>query len=113
MASEPDGIPNKGGRPKGSLDGGRQWLARVAHQHAQDAIATLAEVMQSKEAPPAARIKAAAEILDRAHGKPATAQEEHEPDRKVVVNVYGGLPDDGAQHNPDPAASGASEDLER
>jgi hypothetical protein len=72
MADGRGGAREGAGRPKGAADGNKRWLARIAHQHAENAIATLVEVMQSKDAPAAARIRAAAELLDRAHGKAPT-----------------------------------------
>lgn len=42
----------------------------LARAHTEAAIDTLAEIMQDQEAPAAARISAAAEILSRGHGRP-------------------------------------------
>jgi hypothetical protein len=57
-------VLNPTGRPKKDLD-----LAACAQQHAKEAIATLVEVMQDKEASPPARVSAASEILDRGFGR--------------------------------------------
>lgn len=56
---------NPSGRPK--VIGEIRDLARA---HTVDALETLLAVMSSKEAPPAARVSAAAHILDRGYGKP-------------------------------------------
>ncbi len=56
---------NPGGRPK--VLGEVRELARV---HTEDALATLATIMKNEAAPPAARVSAAAHILDRGYGKP-------------------------------------------
>ena len=56
---------NPGGRPK--VVGKIRTLARA---HTTTAISTLAEVMRSKKAPPAARVAAASVLLDRGYGKP-------------------------------------------
>ena len=57
---------NPGGRPK--VIGEVRELAR---EHTQDAIDTLARIMKSTKAPPAARVAAANSLLDRGYGKPA------------------------------------------
>jgi hypothetical protein len=57
---------NPGGRPK------TVGIVRdLAGKHTKGAIETLAEVMNDKQAPPAARVAAANGLLDRAHGKPS------------------------------------------
>lgn len=56
--------PNPSGRPKKDLD-----LAREAQKHAMLAIKTLADVCGNEEAPPASRISAASELLDRGYGR--------------------------------------------
>lgn len=56
---------NPGGRPK--VVGEIRDLAR---DHTRTAFATLLTVCRNKEAPPAARVAAAAHILDRGYGKP-------------------------------------------
>ena len=64
---------NPGGRPKKNLD-----LAALAQKHAEKAVLTLAEVMMNEEAPPSARVSAAAEILDRGFGRaPASLDVNH------------------------------------
>lgn len=56
---------NPGGRPKGHGN-----VRELAQQHTEEAISTLVEIMQDKEAPPAARTAASTAILDRAWGRP-------------------------------------------
>jgi len=61
-------------------------VEELARQHTEAAIHKLAEVCRDKKAPPAARIAAAAAILDRAWGK-AQQPVEHsgEVSRRYVV----------------------------
>jgi hypothetical protein len=61
---------NPGGRPKDDLG-----LKELARARTEEALATLVEVMQSTDAPPAARVTAACAILDRGHGKPVQMTE--------------------------------------
>ena len=42
----------------------------MARSHTETAVRTLAGVMQQKDAPPSARVSAAAALLDRGWGKP-------------------------------------------
>jgi Family of unknown function (DUF5681) len=55
---------NPGGRPRELRD-----VIELARSHSADAIATLAKIMRNEQAPPAARLGAAA-ALDRGYGKP-------------------------------------------
>jgi hypothetical protein len=57
---------NPGGRPK--TVGIVQDLAR---QHTANALEVLLVIMNDPDAPAAARVSAAAQLLDRGHGKPA------------------------------------------
>jgi hypothetical protein len=56
---------NPGGRPRELRD-----VIELARSHSADAIATLAKIMRNEQAPPAARLGAAAALLDRGYGKP-------------------------------------------
>lgn len=56
---------NPGGRPRVIAD-----LQKLAQSHTEEAVETLVSVMKAKSAPPAARVAAAAHILDRGYGKP-------------------------------------------
>lgn len=64
---------NPGGRPKADHN-----LRELARLHTEAALQTLVTVMSDTEAPPSARARAAAEILDRGHGKPTQYIEELE-----------------------------------
>jgi hypothetical protein len=46
-------------------------IRSLARGHTEGALATLASIMHSAEAPPAARVAAANALLDRGWGKPA------------------------------------------
>ena len=61
---------NPGGRPKDDLG-----LKELARAYTKEALDTLIEVMQDKEAPHAARLTASCAILDRGHGKPVQMTE--------------------------------------
>jgi len=56
---------NPGGRPKVLAE-----VRDLARLHTEDALSTLANIMKNEDAPPAARVSAAAHILDRGYGKP-------------------------------------------
>jgi hypothetical protein len=62
--------PNAGGRPREVAD-----IRELAKQHSPRAIAVLAEIMDSKDSPPAARTAAATALLDRAFGRPPASIE--------------------------------------
>lgn len=59
------------GRPKGALNKATRPLRVLASQHSPEAIATLVGIMGDTTVPPAARVSAARELLDRAHGRPS------------------------------------------
>lgn len=61
---------NPGGRPKDE-----SGLRELARARTNDALATLAEIMVNKDAPPAARVSAACALLDRGYGKPTQTTE--------------------------------------
>jgi hypothetical protein len=61
---------NPGGRPK--IIGAIQELAR---QHTETALQALVDIVKDEKSPPAARVAAAAHILDRAYGKPPSSIE--------------------------------------
>jgi hypothetical protein len=60
--------PNPGGRPRQTGD-----VRELAKKYTAEAVETLAKIMRSEEAPPAARTAAASALLDRAYGRPAQA----------------------------------------
>jgi hypothetical protein len=58
-----------GGRTKGTPNKVLVDVKAAAQLHATDAIAALASIMRNGEMPPAARVSAAKELLDRGYGK--------------------------------------------
>jgi hypothetical protein len=60
--------PNPGGRPKEVGD-----VRELAKKYTAEAVETLAKIMGSEDAPPAARTAAAVALLDRGYGRPAQA----------------------------------------
>ena len=60
--------PNPGGRP--AVMGN---LREAAREYSQEALETLASVMRDPEAPPAARVASARELLDRGFGRAVQA----------------------------------------
>lgn len=50
-------------------------IKSLARSHSRTAIATLAGIMRQKTAPPAARVMACKEILERGYGKAEVSQE--------------------------------------
>lgn len=65
MTFQPGQSGNPGGRPK--VDHKVRDLAR---SFGEDAVRTLAAIMNDREAPPPARVSAAIHLLDRGFGKP-------------------------------------------
>ncbi len=91
--------PNSGGarpgagRPKGSVSETRKaeikaeaQLKDLARQHTAEAVTTLVSLMQSTSTPPAARVAAIKEILDRGHGK-ATQVVAGDPDSPLIAEI--------------------------
>lgn len=64
------GSPKVGGRVKGTPNKATRDVRALAGQYTDEAIKTLAHIMQHGETEPG-RIAAARELLDRAHGKAA------------------------------------------
>ena len=61
---------NPGGRPKDALG-----LRELAQERSVEALAALADIMNDKVSPPAARVSAAIAILDRGYGRPNQTQQ--------------------------------------
>jgi hypothetical protein len=59
-----------GGRQKGTLNKATADVKVAASAYTASAISTLASIMQDPEEASPARVAAAKELLDRAHGKP-------------------------------------------
>lgn len=58
-----------GGRKAGTPNKATADVKALAQAHTADAIGALVSIMGDKEKPPAARVMAARELLDRGHGK--------------------------------------------
>lgn len=58
------------GRKPGAVSKAKRRLAEMAKDHAEAALATLAEIMRDGKAPHSARVSACNAILDRGYGKP-------------------------------------------
>lgn len=65
---------NPSGRPKIVMADGRS-LRDLAREHTVAAVETLVRIMTDDEAPPAAQVQAASNILDRGWGKASQAVE--------------------------------------
>lgn len=80
------------GRKPGSINKATADLKGMARQYSVQALTILTELMQDPETPPAARIQAAREVLDRGYGKPTQAVEvsgEIQPvDRAELDRIY-------------------------
>lgn len=68
MPFEPGKSGNPGGRAKVKLPDGRT-LTDLARELTVDAVETLAEIMRDSTAPPAARVAASTQILNRGWGQ--------------------------------------------
>ena len=66
MPFQPGQSGNPSGRPKENAR-----VKELARQHTEQAIATLAMVMNDESAKPGERVSAASALLDRGYGKPA------------------------------------------
>lgn len=84
--------PNTGGarkgagRPKGAVNKVTQDVREMAQKYGPSALATLAEIMTSEEAPESARVAASRELLDRAYGKSAQSiQHSGKIDQPLVI----------------------------
>ncbi|QEK93993.1 hypothetical protein E2544_20140 [Achromobacter insolitus] len=84
MAGKPKGLPKTGGRTKGTPNRATADIKALAQVHAVDAVATLAEIMKGDDYPPAARVAAARELMDRGFGK-ATQPIAGDPDLPPVA----------------------------
>jgi hypothetical protein len=68
--ARPKGLPKTGGRKAGTPNKATGEIRALAQEYTEAAVRVLAEIMVSKDAPPAARVSAASALLDRGHGKP-------------------------------------------
>lgn len=74
MANGHGGARPGAGRKPGAVSAAKKEIAAEAKEHAEAALATLAEIMADSEAPHSARVSAANAILDRGYGKPHQSQ---------------------------------------
>ena len=59
----------RGGRGKGTPNKATKDIKAIAQPYGAEAVTTLVAIMRSAEQPPAARVAAAKEVLDRGFGK--------------------------------------------
>ncbi|MBO9331855.1 hypothetical protein GHR37_22160 [Achromobacter xylosoxidans] len=73
----------RGGRKKGVPNKATAEIKALAQQYGPDAIATLVSIMKATKQPPAARVAAAKELLDRAYGKSVQPIEGGDPEKPI------------------------------
>lgn len=69
MAGRPQGLPKTGGRQKGTPNKVTADIKEIAQSFGEEAIKHLVEIARDGDSPPAARVAAVKEILDRGYGK--------------------------------------------
>lgn len=67
--ARPKGTPKTGGRKPGTPNKATADIKALAQVHGEQAIGTLAGMIGDPTLPPAARVAAAKELLDRGYGK--------------------------------------------
>jgi len=77
------------GRPPGSRNKATAEIKAIAQEHGPTAIESLVTIMCSNDMPPAARVSAAKEILDRAYGKSIQMVQEHPEDNHTISDPDG------------------------
>ena len=75
-----------GGRVAGVPNKVTRTIKELAHPYGAEALGTLVEVMRDEETPPAARIAAAREVLDRGYGKPSAIVGKDDEDDLPVLD---------------------------
>jgi len=83
MAGRPKGLPKTGGRKKGTPNKATRDIKAMAQEYGEEAVTTLATIMKDESHPPAARVAAAKELIDRGYGK-ATQPIAGDPDMPPV-----------------------------
>jgi hypothetical protein len=73
----------RGGRQKGVPNKATAEIKALAQDYGPDAIKTLVSIMKAAKQPPAARVAAAKELLDRGYGKAAQPIEGGDPDKPI------------------------------
>jgi hypothetical protein len=81
----PKGLPRTGGRAKGTPNKATVEIKALAQQHGPDAISTLVSIMKAAKQPPASRVAAAKELLDRGYGKAVQGVEVSGPNGSPVA----------------------------
>lgn len=82
----PPGKPKTGGRRKGTPNKITADVKAVAQEYGREAVESLVEIMRGLEYPPAARVAASKELLDRAYGKsPQAIQHSGKVDQPLVI----------------------------
>lgn len=86
-----------GGRKPGTPNKATSDVKAIAGQYSAEAVNILIEIARTSESDPA-RVSAAKEILDRAHGKPAQAivGDEDQPIKTIMEIVWGGSSGSGS-----------------
>lgn len=72
------------GRKPGQVSPAKRLLSEMAKEHADMALKVLADIAQDGEAAHGARVTAATAILDRAYGKPFSAEPEQDDDADPI-----------------------------
>jgi thioredoxin-like negative regulator of GroEL len=73
------------GRKPGAVSKAKRELAEMAKDHAEMALGVLAEIAGNKGEAASARVTAANSILDRAYGKPFSAEPEQDEESEAVT----------------------------
>lgn len=92
----PGGKREGAGRPKGSRNKVTADIKEIAQSFGQEAITHLLEIARNGDAPPAARVAAVKEILDRGYGK---AKQSMEHSGGMNYYVVTGVPNEPASED--------------
>lgn len=90
--ARPKGLPKTGGRVAGVPNRITADVKALAQTYGADAIDTLADIMKDSTQPPAARVAAAKELIDRGFGKAVQPTELSGKDgaplqQAIVINI--------------------------
>lgn len=82
-----------GGRTAGTLNKATRTIKELAQPYGEEALGELVKIMRDSDAPPATRVAATREILDRGYGKPSQAVDVKSSDGSMaprgLVHFYG------------------------